>query len=326
MVEPTSRTTDPVLAKSTPAISAAFPFDKQHIEILGSQMAYVDQGEGPVILFIHGNPTSSYLWRNIIPHVSNRHRAIAVDLIGMGDSDQPDIDYRFTTHASYLDTFIDALELKDIILVVHDWGSGLGMRYARLNQDNVRGIVLMEALLPPALPAESYEAISEPASSLFRNLRTLDVGEEMVLDNNFFVEGILGQVGVARQLSRQELNAYRAPFSTRESRRPTLQWPREIPIGGEPGDVAAEISANGEWFYQAELPKLFFFADPGALIPPEAANYIAENASNIQVVALGQATHFVQEDHPHVIGRALAAWLADLDGSPENPPAQWPAS
>ncbi len=311
-----------ITPESETVISAAFPFDKHYVDILGSQMAYVDEGEGPVILFIHGNPTSSYLWRNIIPHVSTDHRVIAVDLIGMGDSDQPDIDYRFATHASYLDAFIAALELQDIILVVHDWGSGLGMRYARLNQDNVRGIALMEAILPPALPAAGYEAISEPASSMFRNLRTPEIGEEMVLDNNFFVEGILGQAGVVRQLSRQELNAYRAPFSTRESRRPTLQWPREIPIGGEPGDVVAEIGANGEWFYQTELPKLLFFADPGALIPPQVASYIAENALNIQVVALGRATHFVQEDHPHVIGRTLAAWISGLGDNPENPPAQ----
>lgn len=317
-LSPIEARTEAAPSAESRAISAAFPFEKHYVEILGSQMAYVDEGEGPVVLFLHGNPTSSYLWRNIIPYVSGTHRVIAVDLIGMGDSDQPDIDYRFGTHAAYLDTFIETLGLQDITLVVHDWGSGLGMRYARLNETNVRAIALMEALIPPALPAPSYEAINEPARTMFRNLRTPGTGEELVLDQNFFVESVLGQAGVVRQMTRQELNAYRGPFSTRQSRRPTLQWPREIPIGGTPADVTAEIQANGEWFYRTQLPKLLFFADPGALIPPQAAAYIAENAPNIEVVALGPATHFVQEDHPHAIGRALASWLAGLGQAESN--------
>ena len=293
-------------------ISAAFPFEKSFIEVNGSQMAYVDEGEGPVVLFLHGNPTSSYLWRNIIPYVSDNHRVIAVDLIGMGDSDKPAIDYTFADHATYLDSFIEALELNDITLVVHDWGSVLGMRYARLNEKNVRALAFMEAIVPPALPAPSYEAMGEEVGELFRNLRTPGVGEEMVLENNFFVEVILPQFGVMRSLSDEEMEMYRQPFLTTESRQPTLQWPREIPIEGEPAETSEIVLANGEWLYLTDLPKLYFYAEPGALNPAPVSDYIKTNAKNIETVFVGSGLHFIQEDHPHEIGRALSNWLDSL--------------
>lgn len=294
------------------AISAAFPYTKKFIEVNGSQMAYVDEGAGPVVLFIHGNPTSSYLWRNIIPYVTDTHRAIAVDLIGMGDSDKPDIVYTFADHATYLDGFIKALNLQAITLVIHDWGSVLGMRYARLNESNVQAIAFMEAGIPPAFPAPSYEAMGEQMSELFRNLRTPNVGEDMVLQNNFFVEVVLPQFGVMRTLTDAEMAAYRKPFPTPESRKPTLQWPREIPIAGEPQATTQVVLANGEWLYATELPKLYFYADPGVLNPTPVIDYAKAHAKNIETVFVGAGTHYLQEDHPHAIGTALADWLEQL--------------
>ena len=305
-------TPGPAASPAGQEISAAFPFDKKTVEVLGSSMAYVEEGEGSVVLFLHGNPTSSYLWRNVIPHVTDTHRAVAVDLIGMGDSAKPDLDYRFATHAAYLDEFIRALDLEDLVLVVHDWGSALGMRYARLNEDNVRGLAFMEAIVPPGLPAAGYEAMGE-TGEVFRRLRTTGVGEEMVLENNFFVEVVLFELGVVRTLTEEERAAYRRPFASPASRKPTLVWPREIPIGGTPADVEAVVRANGRWLTETALPKLYFFVTPGALNPPPVAKALSSSLSNLTAVDLGAGSHFVQEDHPHEIGRALSGWLKEID-------------
>ncbi|WP_299733947.1 haloalkane dehalogenase [uncultured Tateyamaria sp.] len=291
--------------------SAEMQFEKKYVEVNGSQMAYVDEGNGPVVLFLHGNPTSSYLWRNIIPFVSDTHRAIAPDLIGMGDSDKPDIDYTFADHAEYLDDFIEALGLQDITLVIHDWGSVLGMRYARLNESNVKAVAFMEAGIPPALPAPSLEAMGEPSAQLFGMLRS-PAGEEAVLQGNFFVEEVLGKMAVATPLSQEVLDNYRAPFPTPESRKPTLVWPRQVPIAGEPADTAEVITANGDWLYSTEMPKLMLHVAPGALMPPPVVEYVKANASNLEDVFLGPGVHFVQEDHPEAIGRALRDWVDRL--------------
>jgi haloalkane dehalogenase len=196
------------------AISGDFPFIKKRIEIDGSNMAYVDEGEGQPVLFLHGNPTSSYLWRNVIPYVTEGYRAIAPDLMGMGDSDKPDIGYTFKEQARYLDRFIEALNLKNIVLVIHDWGSALGMRFARINQGNVAAMVFMEAIVKPSFPAPGYEALGPQAGEMFKALRTDGVGEEMILERNFFVEEVLRKFGVMRQLTDVEMAAYRAPFPT----------------------------------------------------------------------------------------------------------------
>jgi haloalkane dehalogenase len=291
--------------------SAEMPFTKKTIDVLGSKMAYVDEGEGPVVLFLHGNPTSSYLWRNIIPYVTDGYRAVAPDLIGMGDSGKPDIGYTFAEHATYLDALITALDLKDITLVIHDWGSVLGMRYARLNEANVRGVAFMEAGIPPALPAPSYEAMGPQTAQLFETLRS-PVGEDLVLKQNFFVEEVLGKLAVATPLSEAVMEHYRAPFPTPESRLPTLVWPRQVPIAGEPADTGAVILANGDWLYSTSLPKLMLHAAPGALMPPPVVEFVKANASNLEDVFLGDGLHFVQEDHPDAIGSALRDWLDRL--------------
>ncbi|NRB17260.1 MAG: haloalkane dehalogenase [Rhodobacteraceae bacterium] len=290
-------------------ISSDFPFAKKTIKIDGSDMAYVDEGQGQPVLFLHGNPTSSYLWRNIIPYVAEGYRAIAPDLIGMGDSDKPDIGYTFEEHAKYLDGFIAALDLKDIILVIHDWGSALGMRYARLNADNVTAMAFMEAIVPPGLPAPSYEAMGPQAGESFKALRTPGVGEDMVLKGNFFVEKVLGGMGVLRPLSNAEMAVYRAPYATEESRLPTLQWPREIPIAGEPKATTDAVTQNGAWLMASDIPKLLFYAEPGALMPKPVVEYLSANVKNLETRFIGPGTHFLQEDHPHLIGQGLADWL-----------------
>ena len=291
-----------------PAISSEVSFEAHYVRVKESKMHYVDEGEGDPILFLHGNPTSSYLWRNIIPYATPHGRAIAVDLIGMGKSGKPDIDYRFATHAEYLEAFIDALKLTNITLVVHDWGSALGMDFARRNPDHVKGIVFMEAIVPPAMPIPSYEAMGR-GGEFFRDVRTPGVGEEMILQNNMFVEVVLPKLGTVRKLTDTERQAYRAPYPTPESRKPTLIWPREVPIAGKPADVLEIVERNGAWLHETSIPKLMFYAEPGAFGGPEVATYFAENLKNIETNYVGPGYHYIQEDHPHMIGRELADWL-----------------
>lgn len=295
-------------AMPAPAPSAAFPYEKKRMNVLGSQLAYVDEGSGQPVVFLHGNPTSSYLWRNIIPYVTGSRRAVAPDLIGMGDSDKPQISYTYEDHAQYLHALLDALDLSNAILVIHDWGSSLGLHYARENPERVAAIVFMEAMVPPAFPFESYAAMG-PFGDLFKALRAEGTGEQMVLQENFFVETILAKMGVATPIGADAMAVYRSPYPTPESRLPTLQWPREIPIGNDPASVARIISANGAWLLESNLPKLMFYADPGALIPPAAAKWLTENLKNIETRFLGVGQHFVQEDHPHLIGQGIADWL-----------------
>ncbi len=298
------------------SISPEFPFEKHYTEVNGHKMAYIDVGDGPVVLFLHGNPTSSYLWRNIIPYVSDDHRAVALDLIGMGDSDKPDIGYSFQDHAHYVDAFIASMNLSDITLVVHDWGSVLGIRYARLNESNIRGLAFMEAIVPPSTPAQDYESMGEFTGTMFKALRTPGLGEELILRHNFFVESVLGTFGAGRRLTEEELIHYRRPYLEPSTRIVTLKWPREIPIAGYPEDTTQVVLANGEWLYATEIPKLFLHANPGALIPPAAAQYIIENSSNVTAVDLGNGSHFLQESSPHQIGKALSDWLAQLPDTP----------
>ncbi|MET1412591.1 haloalkane dehalogenase [Roseibium sp. HPY-6] len=289
-------------------ISAEFPFKKKEMSVLDSSLAYVDEGDGQPVVFLHGNPTSSYLWRNIIPHVSESHRAIAPDLIGMGDSGKPDGDYRFADHARYLDTFLDQLDLSDAILVVHDWGSALGMRYARQNPDRVSGLVFLEAIVPPVLPVASFDDMPGPLADFFRLMHS-DKGADMVLNENFFVEFVLPQMGVVRAMSDAEMDHYRRPFPTPDSRKPVLAWPREVPIEGKPADVVEEVRLNGEWLLSSQVPKLMFYAEPGALMPKPVADYLTANVANIEARFVGAGSHFLQEDHPHVIGQGIADWL-----------------
>lgn len=286
-------------------ISPAFPFESKFVEVLGSRMHYVDEGSGDPILLLHGNPTSSYLWRNIIPHLSGLGRCVAPDLIGMGKSDKPDIGYRFVDHAEYLDGFIEARGLTNITLVIHDWGSALGFYYARRNPENVKGIAFMEAIVRPL----TWDEWPEQARQPFQGFRTPGVGEQMILEQNMFVEGILPGA-VLRKMSDEEMAYYRAPYETKESRLPTLQWPREIPIEGEPKDVYEIAVENTKWLGESDVPKLLCWAEPGAILR-NLVPWCEENIKNLKSVNIGGGVHFVQEDQPDAIGEAIAEWMRE---------------
>ena len=267
-------------------------------------MAYIDEGEGDPIVLLHGNPTSSYLWRNVIPHLRGRGRCIAPDLIGMGGSDKPDLAYRFADHARYIAGFLDALDLRRVAFVLHDWGSALGFDWAMRNPDRVRALAFMEAFLTP-IP--SWSAFPERVREIFQGLRTPGVGERMILDENLFVEKNLPSA-VVRGLTAAEMEHYRAPFVERSSRLPTLAWPREIPIAGEPADVAAIIERYRDALTRSPLPKLLFTVEPGSLVRAPLVEWCRANLPALEVIALGPGIHYVQEDHPHQIGRGLATW------------------
>ena len=292
----------------SPEITANFPYESHFIEVLDSKMHYIDVGEGDPILFIHGNASWSYLWRNIIPFVIPQGRAIAVDLIGMGKSDKPDIDYSFADHSRYLEAFIAALDLQNITLVVHDWGSALGFHYARRHEDNVKGIAFMEALIPPFFPVANIAQMGSQLAAIFGAVRNSPEGKKLVYERNIFVEELLPHA-VLRDLSAAELAAYRCPYLEKSSRKPTLAWANQIPIAGQPPETEAVINAYGKWLTQTKIPKLHFYVSPGgSLNPPEVAQWTAEHFPNIETHYLGKGLHYMQEDYPEEIGRAIADW------------------
>lgn len=289
--------------------SAEQAYPSRFVDVDGVSMHYVEGGaaDGQVFLFLHGNPTSSYLWRNVMPHVEPMGRVIAVDLIGFGKSDKPDSDYTFQAHSKYVDGFIEALGLKDIVLVIHDWGSILGFDYARRNSDNVRGIAFMEALIPPAFPFESLEAMG-PMGDLFRQFRDPVLGKVLLIDQNMFIEELLLKGALTRELSDAEKDAYREPFLDPSSRKPILVWPNELPIAGEPARNVKVVLKVDEWLKTSKTPKLLLYASPGAIVSPESAAWMRANHRNIETVFVGYGSHYIQEDNPQVIGRNIADW------------------
>jgi haloalkane dehalogenase len=288
-------------------ISPAFPYDKRYLTVEGKRMAYVDIGEGDPIVFLHGNPTSSYLWRNVIPHVEGLGRVVAPDLIGMGDSDKLDGSgpdrYTFVEHRRYLDALLEQIGVtSNVTLVIHDWGSALGFDWANRHRDAVAGIAYMEAIVRPVTWAEWPDA----ARKVFQGFRS-PAGEEMVLEKNVFVERVLPG-SVLRPMTDEEMEVYRAPFrQPGESRRPTLTWPRQIPIEGEPADVTAIAAAYADWLATSPVPKLLIVADPGAILIGPQLEFCRTWPNQTEVTVPGN--HFVQEDSPDEIGRALADWI-----------------
>jgi haloalkane dehalogenase len=270
-------------------------------------MSYADTGSGEPVVFLHGNPTSSYLWRNVIPHVTPIARCIAPDLIGMGASGPSSTgSYRFVDHAKHLDAFFDAIVAKErVTLVVHDWGSALGFHWANRHRDRIKGIAYMEAIVRPVGWAEWPER----ARDIFKALRT-PAGEEMILKQNVFVERILPG-SVLRKFTPEEMENYRKPFrEPGESRRPTLQWPREIPIEEEPIDVVEIVKAYSEWIAQSSVPKLFINANPGAILIGAQREFCRRWPNQREITVKG--VHFIQEDSPHEIGKAIADWYRDI--------------
>ena len=286
------------------------PPEKKTIEVLGRRMAYVEMGEGDPVVFQHGNPTSSYLWRNVMPHVAGVGRCIAIDLIGMGDSEKLDDSgpgrYRFVEHREYLDAALAALGVEsNVIWVVHDWGSALGFDWTNRHHGATRGIAYMEAIVRPL----TWEEWPDKGRWVFRGLRSV-AGERMVLKKNVFVEQILPG-SILRALTEEEMAVYRAPYvEPGESRRATLTWPREIPIEGAPPDVTAIVRSYAEWMSGNDLPKLFVNAEPGAILTGAQREFCRGWRNQEEVTVAG--AHFIQEDSPHEIGRAVADFVRRL--------------
>jgi len=283
------------------------------LAVLDSEMAYREAGaaQAPVALFLHGNPTSSYIWRNILPLVAPVAHCIAPDFIGFGQSGKPDIAYRFEDHARYLDAFIAKLGVGSAYLVAQDWGTGLAFHLAERRPDFVRGLAFMEFVRPFATWEEFIR--ESRAREIFRKFRTPGEGEKLILEDNFFVERILPG-GMRRKLTDEEMAVYRAPFLNPESRRPTWRFPNEIPIAGEPADVAALMSHAHAALAASVYPKLLFAADPGALVSPALAEDFARKLKDCRLVRLGDGIHFLQEDHAGTIGREVAAFIAEVEG------------
>jgi haloalkane dehalogenase len=291
-------------------ISAEERYTKKSATIRGRTMRYVEEGDGDPIVFLHGNPTSSYLWRNIIPHLTALGRCIAPDLIGMGDSDKlessgPDA-YRFVAHREYLNALFDHLDLtSNVVFVVHDWGSALGFDWSNRHREAVQGLAYMESIVRPVTWAEWPEA----ALNVFQGFRS-PAGEEMVLQKNVFVERVLPG-SVLRGLTDAEMTIYRRPYvNPGEDRRPTLTWPREIPIEGEPADVVAIVQEYAEWLSTSDVPKLFVNADPGAILTGPQREFCRTWPNQEEVTVRG--SHFIQEDAPDEIGTAIAHFVRSL--------------
>tara|TARA_B100000287_G_scaffold356963_1_gene348061 strand:+ start:946 stop:1818 length:873 start_codon:yes stop_codon:yes gene_type:complete len=279
---------------------------KKYIEVLGKKMAYCELGQGNPIVFQHGNPTSSYLWRNIMPHLESHGRCIAIDLIGMGDSekleDAGNNTYSYQVHKKYFDACLEALGINNnVTFVIHDWGSALGFNWAQENPNKVQGICYMEGIVTPLM----WEDWNQEAKGIFQGFRS-EAGEDMILKKNLFIEAVLPG-SIIRDLSEEEMNEYRKPFHEELDRRPTLDWPRHIPIENEPKEVCAIVQSYGEWMSQNEIPKLFINAEPGAILIGRQRDFCRTWKNQTEVTVKG--SHFIQEDSPNEIGIAIKEWL-----------------
>lgn len=282
------------------------PHDKQETRVLGATMSYVDHGRGDPIVLLHGNPTSSYLWRNVIPELGELGRCIAPDLIGMGGSEKVGGHYRFSDHAEFLEALLDVLEVgENVTLVVHDWGGPLGFSWGRRNPKAVKGVAYMETIVTPV----NWDDWPEASVRVFQGMRS-EIGEELVLAKNVFVEKILPN-STLNPISDRDMTVYRQPYlEPGESRRPTLTWPREIPIEGQPVDVNAVVEANEAWLSGPEIRKLFINAEPGAILTGRQREVCRGWENQTEVTVPG--VHFIQEDSGPAIGQAVATWMNDL--------------
>lgn len=299
-------------------MTGAKPYGQlQYKEIRGKQMAYIDEGHGDAIVFQHGNPSSSYLWRNVMPHLEGLGRLVACDLIGMGNSEKLDDpgphSYHYHENRDYLFDLWDALDLGDnVILVIHDWGGALGFDWANQNRDRVAGIAHMETV---SVPME-WEDFPPEVAQMFRGFRSPQ-GEAMVLENNLFIEGVLPSI-VLRDLGEEEMEYYRAPFrNTGEDRRPTLSWPRDVPLAGEPAEVVTVVEEFGAWLAESDVPKLFVRADPGVIQREGRVLDIVRSWPNQTEVTV-PGSHFLQEDSADEIGKAVAAFVRKVRSDSSN--------
>jgi len=288
-------------------ISSQDNYPRKRVAVLDTEIAYVDTGEGDPVVFLHGNPTSSYLWRNVISEVEGGARCLAPDLVGMGDSGKAlDGSYRFVDHVWYIDAWFDALGLtSNMTLVCHDWGSALAFHWAHRHSERVKGIAYMEAIVGPL----TWDNWPDDATRIFQGMRS-DAGEGMVLEKNMFVERVL-PASVIRELTVEEMEVYRKPYlEPGESRRPTLTWPREIPIEGEPADVHEIATAYSRWLASSDVPKLFINAEPGAILTGDQREFCRTWPNQQEVTVKG--SHFIQEDSPAEVGDAISEWLGSI--------------
>ena len=293
---------------------------RAEIAVLDSTMSYVEAGSaGSTVLFLHGNPTSSYIWRNIIPQVAPHSRCIAPDLIGFGQSGKPDIGYRFFDHVRYLDAFLEALGIGEMVIVAQDWGTALAFHLAARRPQRILGLAFMEFIRP--FPAwDDFHRGQQAREQLFKAFRTEGAGEKLVLKENAFVERVLPN-SVLRKLSADEMAAYRAPFPTLQSRKPILRLPRELPIEGQPADVHAISEHDHRALRLSTYPKLLFHGEPGALVSPEFVKEFAASLQNCRLINLGPGAHYLQEDHADAIGAALASWIPEVAAARVAEPA-----
>ena len=285
-------------------------WNKKYIDVLGKQIAYVEMGEGDPIIFQHGNPTSSYLWRNILPQLQGLGRCIAMDLIGMGDSekleDEGNMTYSYNTHKKYFDGFLDAIGVEsNATLVIHDWGSALGFDWANDYPDKVKAICYMEGIVQ----SMEWEDWNEDAKGIFQGFRS-PAGEEMILEKNLFIEAVLPG-SILRKLSDAEMNEYRRPFNDKKSRRPTLDWPRQIPLENDPPEICKIVDSYSQWMAENNIPKLFINAEPGAILIGKQREFCRTWKNQKEVTVKG--SHFIQEDSPNEIGNAIFDWLKGVN-------------
>jgi len=298
------------------AISSDFEYETRHVDVLGSRMAYVDVGEGEPVVFLHGNPTWSYLWRNVLPYLAPHCRCIAPDLMGMGRSAKPDIAYRFFDHYAYLEAFLDALDLDRVTFVAHDWGGSLAFHYLRHHPARVRALAFLEVMLYPL----RWAGFPRPFRPGFWLMRTPGVGWLMLSFANLFVELVL-PMATRRRLGPEEKARYRRPFRTIASRRPVRQWPCEIPFDGQPADVADAFEAYSAALQSSPVPKLLLYGQPGGVIGPAECDWARAHLPSLETVGVGSGIHFLQEDQPDAIGEALTEWYARAVQSTEALPA-----
>lgn len=295
-------------------ISADFPFESKFIDVFGSKMHYIEEysdsndDNQTTFLFLHGNPTSNYLWRNIIPYVKEKGRAIAPDLIGMGKSEKPNINYTFNDHIKYLDEFIRQMETNNIILVLHDWGSALGFNYAFRNQDKIKGIVFMEAVTEP-ITKENANFIQR---LIFKRIRDDKTGHKMLVKDNFFIENILFKSGTKRKYTEEEKAYYRAPFTTEKSREMIHVFAKEIPFEGPSHINYKTINSYSNWLKETTIPKLLLYAKPGMVIGKKQVKKIKSEMKDLETKFVGKGKHYIQEDAPHIIGESIKKWVETL--------------
>lgn len=294
-----------------PVISSAFPYESHFVEVFGSKMHYIEQGQGDPILFIHGIPTSSYLWRNVIPYLSDKGRCIAVDLIGMGKSDKPDISYRIFDHIDYLEGFINKLNLNNITLVLHGWGSIAGFDIAMRHPDRIKGIAFLEAHVRPVT---DWAMVSLPIQELSLVLNSPDGGYDVIMNSNYFVNKVLPS-GVMRKLSAEEMEHYREPFKEAGSCKPLWQYIHDLPLGDGPADVVELIANYSQKLQTSPIPKLMMYAVPGFITTISTVQWAKDHIAKLELVDIGDALHYAQENIPDKIGEELSNWYESISNS-----------